>query len=89
MEKEAGLKSSNTSFSESEKNNKSNIKSVKSTVKSSNVSGLNYLLCFFEKKYFFCSKPYFFQYIFWLKRLVVHNFLFIYKQYSLELFKCY
>ena len=41
MEKEAGLKSSNTSFSESEKNNKSNIKSSKSTAKSSNVSGLD------------------------------------------------
>ena len=52
MEKEAGLKSSNTSFSESEKNNKSNVKSVKSTVKSSNVSGLNYLLCFFVKSFF-------------------------------------
>ena len=52
MEKEAGLKSLNTSYSESEKNNKSNIKSSKSTVKSSNVSGLNLFIFLFEESIF-------------------------------------
>ena len=52
MEKEAGLKSSNTSFSESEKKNNSNIKSTKSTVKSSNVSGLNLFIYLYEENIF-------------------------------------